>query len=66
MKTIISPDGNGSFLRRNLTVPRRETSCSPPGNGLFHGRGTISAGTLATSGEKDAGKVRPERDTNNR
>jgi len=65
MKTIISPDGNGSFLRRNQlfpavkqVVPHRETVCFTVGN--------ISAGTLATSGEKDAGKVRPERDTNYR
>jgi hypothetical protein len=65
MKTIISPDGNRSFLRRNQpfpavkqVVPHRETVCFTVGN--------ISAGTLATSGEKDAGKVRPERDTNYR
>jgi len=39
-------------------VSSGETKSSPPWN--------ISAGILATSGEKDAGKVRPERDTNYR
>jgi len=55
-------------------VSSGETNRSPPWNKSFptgervgSRRGeNISAGILAKSGEKDAGKVRPERDTNYR
>lgn len=58
METEVSSGETNRFPAVKQVVPHRETVCFTVGN--------ISAGILATSGEKDAGKVRPERDTNYR
>lgn len=58
METEVSSGETNRFPAVEQVVPHRETVCFTVGN--------ISAGILATSGEKDAGKVRPERDTNYR